>query len=51
MRSRRRVVLLAFLAALLAAFFAMPLLKGVKCQKAGGAWDRVSLVCTPGDSR
>jgi hypothetical protein len=47
MRSRRRVVLLAFLAALLAAVFAMPLLRGLKCQKAGGIWDRDSLTCHP----
>lgn len=46
MRSRRRIVLLAFLAALLAAFFAMPLLRGFKCQKAGGTWDRSTLTCT-----
>jgi hypothetical protein len=46
MRSRRRIVLMAFLAALLAAFFAMPLLRGLKCQKAGGTWDRSSLTCT-----
>jgi hypothetical protein len=46
MRSRRRIVLLAFLAALLAAFFAMPLLRGLKCQKAGGSWDRSSLTST-----
>lgn len=48
MRSRRRIVLLAFLAALLAAFFAMPLLRGLKCQKLGGAWDRASLTCSGG---
>lgn len=47
MRSRRRIVLLAFLAALFAAFFAMPLLRGLKCQKAGGAWDQASLTCHP----
>ena len=46
MHSRRRIVLMAFLAALLAAFFAMPLLRGLKCQKVGGTWDRASLTCS-----
>ena len=45
MRSRRKIILMAFLAALLAAVFAMPLLKGLNCQKDGGAWDRDSLTC------
>jgi hypothetical protein len=45
MRSRRRIVLMAFLAALLAAFFAMPLLRGLECQKEGGHWDRSTLTC------
>jgi hypothetical protein len=45
MRSRARIVALAFLAALIAAFFAMPLLRGLKCQRAGGAWDQSNLTC------
>lgn len=46
MRSRRRTVLMAFLAALIAALFAWPIVKGHQCGKAGGTWDRTTLTCT-----
>lgn len=45
MRRRFRLVLAAFLAALVAAFFAMPLIKGDQCRRAGGHWDRATLSC------
>jgi hypothetical protein len=45
MRSRRKTVLLAFLAALIAAFFAMPIIKGHQCANAGGTWHRDTLTC------
>jgi cytochrome oxidase Cu insertion factor (SCO1/SenC/PrrC family) len=45
-RSRRRTLVLAFAAALVAFLFALPFLKAQRCAKAGGQFDRTTLACT-----
>ncbi|MBD8679832.1 hypothetical protein [Sphingomonas sp. CFBP 13720] len=46
MRSRLRLVLAAFVTALVAFAFAFPFLKGDACADAGGQFDRATLTCT-----
>lgn len=43
--SRKRLLLSAALYALLAALFAMPFVRGHRCARAGGTFDRIALTC------
>ncbi|MEP9400381.1 hypothetical protein [Sphingomonas sp. VNH70] len=45
MRSRLRIVAAAFVAALLAFLFALPILKADRCAERGMAFDRSTLAC------
>jgi hypothetical protein len=45
-RSRLRIILAAFGAALLAFTFALPMLRAKQCEDGGGTFDRASMTCS-----
>ena len=45
MRRRLRIILLAFVAALLAITFVLPFVQGKRCRDAGGRYNRTTLTC------
>ncbi len=45
MRRRLRIILIAFVVALIAFVFVLPIVQADRCAAAGGAYDRPTLTC------